>query len=120
MSYIAGSLLLHTGDEVTTFMLFANIMNKYLMHTFYLFEMEKVNVIFHVYMRLMQEKLPKLAQMFGDLGLSCSIFLFEWIVTLFSNVFELDISARIWDNYFFYGDYYLMKVCIGISQILEK
>ena len=58
--------------------------------------------------------------MFEELGLSCSIFLFEWIVTLFSNVLELDISARIWDNYFFYGDYYLMKVCLAISLILEK
>jgi len=39
---------------------------------------------------------------------------------LFSNILSLEISSRLWDSYFFYGDPYLMKICISISAILEK
>jgi len=69
MSYIAGSLLMHTGDEFAGFQCFANMMNLHLMHSFYSFDMNKVNVFFHCFMRLLKERLPRLANMFVDLGL---------------------------------------------------
>ena len=95
-------------------------MNKYLVHTFYLFDMPKVNVICHLYLRILESKLPHLAKMFEDLNLTVSIFLFPWIMCLFSNTFPLDLSARIWDSYFLYGDFFLMKVCLGISAVIYK
>ena len=96
------------------------MMNMHLMYNFYSFDMNKVNVFFHCFMRLLKEKLPRLANMFVELGLQCSVFLFEWVVALFSNILSLDISARIWDSYLFYGDHYLMKVCIGMCACLEQ
>ena len=54
MSYVAGSLLLHLGDEYLTFQAFSNLMHRYLLFTFYLFDMPKVNIIFNVFMRLMK------------------------------------------------------------------
>ena len=69
MSYVAGSLLMHTGDEFACFQCFANMMNLHLMHDFYSFDMVKVNVFFHCFMRLLKERLPRLANMFVDLGL---------------------------------------------------
>ena len=61
MSYIAGSLLMHAGDEYMGFKLFANMMNKYIMFNFYSFDMGKVNVFFHCYMRMLKERVPRLA-----------------------------------------------------------
>ena len=95
-------------------------MSTYLLHTFYLFDMEKVNVIFHIFMKLMTKFLPKLAAMFNELGIQCSVFLFEWIVCGFANIFPLEVSARLWDSFFFYGDYYLMKICLAVATVLEK
>ena len=66
MSYVAGSLLMHTGDEFLGFKCFANMMNRHLMYTFYSFDMAKVNIFFHVFMRLLREKNPKLGQMFDE------------------------------------------------------
>ncbi len=61
MSYVAGSLLISSeGVEIDAFTCFANLMNRDLLFTFYSFEMEKVNVIFHVFMILMKDRLPKL------------------------------------------------------------
>ena len=42
------------------------------------------------------------------------------MIALFSNIFSLDISSRLWDSYFYFGDSFLMKICISISAILEK
>ena len=61
MSYLAGCLLLHLETEFETFKAFANLMNKEesLFH-FYSFSMDKVNVVYHIFMRILKEKSPKL------------------------------------------------------------
>jgi len=68
MSYVAATLILHLGDEYSAFSALANVMHKYLLFTFYSFDMPKVNVFFHIYMRLMKIHIPKLYQMFTDVG----------------------------------------------------
>ena len=78
MSYVAASILLHYNDELETFKCMANLLNREdMLYNFYSFDMEKVNVVFHIFMRLLTEKLPDLAEVFVSTGISCSIFLFE-------------------------------------------
>ena len=52
---------MHTGDEFLGFKLFANMMNRYLLYNFYSFDMPKVNIFFHCFMRLLKERVPRLA-----------------------------------------------------------
>ena len=121
MSYVAASLLLHYGSEFDTFMIFANLMNREdMLFNFYSFDMDKVNVTFHIFMRLMKDKLPKMAEIFRETGLSCSIFLFEWVVAVYSNIFQLDLTSRIWDNFFYYGDFFILKTALAIFYGLES
>ena len=121
MSYVAGSLLLHHGSELDTFIAFSNIMNREdMLFNFYSFDMDKVNITFHVFMRLLKEKLPKLHDMFIETGISCSIFLFEWVVAAYSNIFQLDLSSRIWDNFFYHGDFFILKTALAICHNLEQ
>lgn len=89
-------------------------MNRDLLFNFYSFDMQKVNVIFHVFMSLMRDRLPKLHGQFKATNISCSIFLFEWIVAMYSNIFTLEVSSRLWDQYLYHGDYFLMKVAIAV------
>ena len=67
MSYIAGSLLMHTGDEYHGFKSFANMMNRYTLYNFYSFDMPKVNIFFHCYIRMLKERVPRLAQLMEEL-----------------------------------------------------
>jgi hypothetical protein len=60
MSYVAATLILHLGDEYSAFSAFTNAMHKNLLFTFYSFDMSKVNVFFHIYMRLIEKYIPKL------------------------------------------------------------
>lgn len=99
MSYIAGLLLLHLGDEYQTFVAFANLLHRRLPFTFYSFDMASVNVVFHVFMKLMASHIPKLNQVFTEMGLECSMFLFEWSVAIFSNILPLQISTKLWDKW---------------------
>jgi len=115
MSYVAGSILLHVeGIEYLAFRCFANLMNRDNLFTFYSFDMERVNIVFHVFMTFLKERLPKLHAAFKATNISCSIFLFEWIVAVYSNIFPLETSARLWDSYLFYGDYFLVRIAIAI------
>ena len=66
MSYVAGSLLMHTGDELLGFKCFANMMCKQLIYTFYSFDMVKVNIFFHVFMRCLKERNPNLSKIFEE------------------------------------------------------
>ena len=120
MSYVAASMLMHTGDEFLGFKCFASMMNKPLIYNFYSFDMPRINIFFHIFMRLLKEKNAKLGQIFDEYQIQPSVFLFEWVVVLFSNILHLDASARIWDNYFLYGDWYLMKVCLAICSCLSE
>ena len=121
MSYVAASIMLHYGNEFQTFMLFANMLNReQQLFNFYSFDMDKVNTVYNVFMRLMKEKLPKMHENFRQTGLSCSIFLFEWIVAVYSNIFQLNMSSRIWDNFFFYGEFYILKTGLAIFAALES
>ena len=67
MSYVAASILLHYSDELETFKVFANLLNREEMFfNFYSFDMEKVNIVFHIFMRLLNEKIPDLHEVFVD------------------------------------------------------
>ena len=119
MSYVAASILLHCNDELTTFKCLANLLNREeMLYNFYSFDMEKVNVVFHIFMRLLNEKLPELSEVFVATGISCSIFLFEWIIAMYSNIFQLDMSSRIWDNIFYFGEFYIIKTAMAICTCI--
>jgi hypothetical protein len=120
MSYVAGSILLHYGDEFEAFKVFANLMSREeMLINFYSFDMEKVNVVFHIFMRMLAEKLPAVHETFVSTGISCSIFLFEWVIAMFSNIFQLDLSSRIWDSMFYYGDSFILKTALAICHCIE-
>jgi hypothetical protein len=51
--------------------------------------------------------------------MSCSIFLLEWMITLFSSTLEISVAAYIWDQVFFHGEMHMMRVAIAICKIVE-
>ena len=121
MSYVAASILLHYNDELETFKCLANLLNREdMLYNFYSFDMEKVNVVFHIFMRLLSEKLPELSEVFVSTGISCSIFLFEWIIAMYSNIFQLDLSSRIWDSILYFGEFYIMKTALAICVCISE
>lgn len=48
-----------------------------------------------------------------------SIYLFDWLTTLFVRYLPLDLAIRIFDNFLLEGDSFLFRVALVILQILE-
>ena len=55
--------------------------------------MDRVNHYFYVFKNLMKKHIPKVHKILDDHNLPVNLFLFEWIVTLFSNIFELKLTC---------------------------
>lgn len=85
---------------------------------FYTFNLTYINKTYNVFWKLLKDHAPKLHDNLKEENVSCSVFLFEWVLTLYSSSFEIEICTYIWDQVFFYGDRLLIKVAIAICQIL--
>ena len=57
--------MLNLDSEMETLKVFSNLMHREeMVHDFYSFDMERVNIFFHIFIRLMKEKLPNLYEVF--------------------------------------------------------
>jgi TBC1 domain family member 14 len=117
MSYIAALIIMTVKNELKAFTMMVNLLNREsLLNDFYQFNMNKINLEFETFMYLLSVRLPELHSKLKVSNLSCHIFLFEWIITLYSNIFNLDLCARIWDSILFHGEFYVIKIALAICQ----
>lgn len=97
MSYVAGMLLLHCGPPEECFKVFCNILNMEIVFDFYNFNMPEIKKTYKVFWKILSEQANPMYKNLREEKVSCSTFLFEWILTLFSSSFDIDICAYLWD-----------------------
>ena len=82
---------------------------------------EKINItnleIF--FEEAMAEHLPILQQHFKKFGISCPLYLYDWIESFFSEVLYQNITSVIFELYLIYGDYILIQTSLTILKLLE-
>jgi len=120
MSYVVGMLLLHCGPPEECFKLFCNIMNMEVIFQFYNFQLPKIQKTYNVFWNLISTHAPKVYQNLRNDNISCSVFMFEWVLTLFSSTFDIEICANLWDQIFFFGERQIVKIAVAICITLEK
>jgi hypothetical protein len=90
------------------------------LNDFHSFNYLKINATYKVFWKLLNEHCPKLYSKLIDQDLmSCSIFLLEWMITMFSSSLEISVVAYIWDQVFFHGEMHMIRVAIAICKIVE-
>ncbi|CAG9332143.1 TBC1D12_2 [Blepharisma stoltei] len=120
MAYLGAILILHLGTY-RAFECFANMLFKSeLIRTFYSFDLNGMQSYYKVFEYYMERKVPGVLSRFEEIGISPDVYLLEWIYTMYSRCFSLEIVSRIWDRYFFEGDAYIFKVGLGILIGLDK
>jgi len=120
MSHIVGNLLLHCGPPQECFKVFCNMQTCSIINDFHSFNYTRIAGTYKVYWKLLLEHCPKMhAKLLESDLISCSIFLLEWMITLFSSTLEISVAAYIWDQVFFFGEMHMMRVAIAISKIVE-
>ena len=58
--------------------------------------------------------MPKLYQHFVTLDIQTETFLIDWMLTLYTKNMEIDVAARIWDNFMLDGEVYAIKTALAL------
>ena len=76
----------------------------------------KIHILFN---KKFREHLPKLYSHFDKLRISCHLYFFDWIESIFTNILDIKIASKIIDLYLIFGEYVLIKSAITILKLME-
>jgi hypothetical protein len=120
MSYLAAMLCLHMPqDRYLTFQCLANLMVNEHLFTFYLLDAELSEVYYTLFDELLASHLPKLHRHLNSLGISISMYLMNWLQTLFLQVLPLELAARVFDNFLLDGTVFMFRTALAIHELLK-
>lgn len=66
----------------------------------------------------MREHLPALACHFKEIDFAPEMYLYEWVLTLFSQILPTSIAYRVWDSVLLIGDSFIFKTTIALLRTL--
>lgn len=120
MSYLAAMLCLHMPqDRYLTFQCLANLMVNEHLFTFYLLDAELSGVYYTLFDEFLGARLPALHKHLDAIGVSCSMYLMNWLQTLFLQVLPLELAARVFDNFLLDGTVFLFRTAMAIHELLQ-
>ncbi|CAI5713012.1 unnamed protein product [Peronospora effusa] len=120
MSYLAAMLCLHMPqDRYLTFQCLANLMVNEHLFTFYLLDADLANVYYTLFDTFLNSRHPRLHDHLREIGVfSCSMYLMNWLQTLFLQVLPLELAARVFDNFLLDGTVFLFRTAMAIHELL--
>ncbi|OQS02913.1 regulator of chromosome condensation (RCC1) [Thraustotheca clavata] len=120
MSYIAALLCLHIPtDRYLTFQCLANVMVHEHLFTFYLLNADLSNVYYKLFDECFHQQLPDLHEHLTTLGIQASMYLMNWLQTLFLQVLPLEVASRVFDCFLLDGVGFLFRTALAIQTLLS-
>jgi hypothetical protein len=74
---------------------------------------QQINNRMAMFKIMMEANLPDLCDHFEKERIQPQSYLFKWLLTLYTNIINLDAASRVWDLFFLDGDIVLYKTAIG-------
>ena len=62
---------------------------------------------------------PSLFAYFQKNDIQVDLYLFKWLPSLFAQCFTIDITSRIWDNFFLEGTPFLFRTALAVLKLLQ-
>lgn len=62
---------------------------------------------------------PSLFAYFQKNDIQVDLYLFKWLQSLFAQCFTIDITSRIWDNFFLEGTPFLFRTALAVLKLLQ-
>jgi len=69
---------------------------------------------YDAFSKALEKYVPAIHDHLIDLDIPPSMYLLDWIITLFSKYLPLNISTHVWDIFLVEGEKFLMRVGLGI------
>lgn len=118
MSYLAAVLTLNL-DEYDAFVCLANLLNKPILQTFYRVDDRRMNLFFSGFDKLLASFFPKIAEKLTQIGMTSNFYMLDWVFTLFSKPFDIEVVCRLWDVFFRDGEIFIYRTALGILRMLQ-
>ena len=118
MNFIAGFLLLVSGGaEIEVFQFFEVLFKNFKLHGFFQEGMEELKEHIWICKRLIRKVHPKIAEHFERESIPDDLWLFKWIMTLFTMILPSNVLVRVWDLFLFKGFKVIYKVILAILAL---
>ncbi|KAB7506745.1 TBC1 domain family member 12 [Armadillidium nasatum] len=114
MSFIAATLLLNM-EESEAFIYFSNLINRSPHMAFFTVDQHVMQAYFATFEEVLHENLPQVAGHLKNLNILPNMYFLDWVLTVFSRSFPLDVSARIWDIYLRDGEEFFFRAGLGLD-----
>ena len=118
MSYLAAMLLLNMHDTFTAFVGLCNLLNQDMYFKFFTMNAEQMSIHMDVFDTVFKHQLPQLHAHFAALDIRAEMYLYEWLLTIYSRSLPLDTTHRIWDNFLVNGHSFLFRTALGLLKLL--
>ena len=107
-------------DKFQAFTCFCNIILSPNIFTFYKLDGIGIKKRLDLFNLILKNNLSSIYYLFNENGVSPEHYLLEWIMTLFTRTFHIELSLRILDVYMLEGITALYKAALVVFILLEK
>jgi hypothetical protein len=120
MNFIVAMFLTFLTEE-ESFWLLVIVMNEepYMLRALYGEDMSGTHEILYIADKLMKQFVPKLWKHLEREGIHHSMFVTQWLLTLYTSSFPFDLVSRVWDSFLVEGWKVIYRVMLGLLKHAE-
>ena len=119
MSYLCAVFLLNM-EPLQAFVALCNLLNQEMYFKFFRMNAAQMAVYLEAFQQCFKEQLPALHAHFAAIGVLPDMYLYEWLLTIFSRSLPLDVTHRIWDNFLCLGHVFLFRTALGLLRMQQS
>ena len=120
MNYIIGFLLMISGGlEQEVYSIFVCLCKEFNLFEFFCEEMHELHKNLWIFDKIFKEYFPKLYSHFIDQEIMEDMWIFKWMLSMYTSCLPLKTVARIWDLIVIKGLKAVFQAALGIISLLE-
>jgi len=121
MNFIAAMFLTFLSEE-ESFWLLVVVMNRepYKIRDLFGEDMAGTHEVLYIAEKLLEQFLPELYQHFEKENIHVTMFVTQWLVTLYVREFPFDLVARVWDSFLVEGWKVIYRVLLSLMECASK
>ncbi|XP_066926047.1 TBC1 domain family member 2B-like isoform X1 [Clytia hemisphaerica] len=115
-----GAIALLYLDEETAFWCLVAITEHLMPIDYYSRTLLGAQIDQKVFRDLLDEKCPKLSAHLVSLQFDISLVSFNWFLTVFVDLFPIELTLRVWDTFLFEGSKVLFRYALSVFKLFEE
>ena len=121
MGFMAGLLLTYMVEEDAFYVFAAALQRPFApLRPLYFPDMKEAQKILYVFGEIGAKHLKRLWVYMEDQGMHQSMYVTEWIMTMYSRGFSFDLVTRVWDIFFHEGFKIIYRVALALLKSVEN